>query len=182
MAVGVVVYVHCMCTYVYVYFRFIYSYMLGVWLVCIIVLSWLAGFSLWASLALLHSQEWFLFVVSLVLVIMMLGWTRVTLPGSLPYYSRWVLLSFVGIVLYPLYLLLATLCLGDSDPLGVSFLTVLSGSPSLFSMRVVVHLLLVLVLLVRALSSSHYVVYVLGCLCAISVGNLIPNLLGYSYL
>ena len=73
-------------------------------------------------------------------------------------------------------------CLGDSDPLGVSFLTVLSGSPSLYSMRVVVHLLLVLVLLVRALSSSHYVVYVLGCLCAISVGNLIPNLLGYSYL
>ena len=55
-------------------------------------------------------------------------------------------------MLYPLYLLLATICLGDSGPMGVSFLTVLSGSPSLYSMRVVVHLLLVLDLLVGALS------------------------------
>ena len=87
-----------------------------------------------------------------VLVLMMLGWTRVALPCPLPYYSRWVLIFLWWDCALALVFVACNNMFGDSGPLGVSFLTVLSGSPSLYSMRVVMHPLLLLDLLVGALS------------------------------
>ena len=77
------------------------------------------------------------YVFHLLLKISVEGSNSMSLPH---FFQVYLCRPLNGIVLYPLYLLLATLCLGDSDPLGLSFLTVRSGSPSLYSMRAVVAL------------------------------------------